>query len=45
MTSVSYASGVLTIINGTKPSMTKSDKTIPNISVTSKTVVSGISAS
>ena len=41
--SASIASGVLTISNGTAPSLSYTAKSIPNISVTSKNVVTEIS--
>lgn len=44
MTSASYASGVLTITNGSAPSLSYTARSIPNISVSSKTVVTGITA-
>lgn len=39
MTTVTYANEVLTITNGTKPSLTHTPKTLPNISVTNVNVV------
>ena len=39
--SASYANGILTISNGTAPSLSYSSKSIPNISVSSKTVATG----
>ena len=43
--SASVDSGVLSITNGTAPSLSYTARSIPNISVTSKTVVTGITAS
>lgn len=43
--SASVANGVLTITNGTAASLSYTAKSIPNISVTSKTVATGITAS
>ena len=43
--SASVANGVLTITNGTAPALQYTAKSIPNISVASKTVVTGITAS
>lgn len=42
--SASVSAGVLTITNGTAPSLSYTARSIPNISVTSKTVVTGITA-
>ena len=42
--SASVTKGVLTITNGTAPSLGYTAKSIPNISVTSKSVVTGITA-
>ena len=42
--SASVTKGVLTITNGTAPSLDYTAKSIPNISVTSKSVVTGITA-
>lgn len=43
-TSASVSLGVLTITNGTAPSLSYTAKSIPNITVSSKTVVTGITA-
>ena len=43
-TSASVSQGVLTITNGTAPSLSYTAKSIPNITVSSKTVVTGITA-
>lgn len=43
--SASASQGVVTFTNGTKPTLEYTARSIPNISVTNKTVVTGISAS
>lgn len=45
MTSCSVSQGVLTITNGTAPSLSYDAKSIPNITVSSKSVVTGITES